>query len=101
MLFPSIRATASVQFSVEAPPANDLALDAADQPVWAFFAAMAVPAVLEQQEVIVTQLREKVLEIILRVQQGWIADENERELKLRNVNSFLHAIGLDSSQINL
>lgn len=72
-----------------------------DQPVWNFFAAMAVPAMLEQQEIIVAQLREKVLENVLHVQQGWIADENERELKLHNVNLFLHAIGLDSSQINL
>ncbi|GJJ11363.1 hypothetical protein Clacol_005595 [Clathrus columnatus] len=99
--FPSIRIIASLPYGAETQLQNSLALDAADQPVWGFFAAMAVPATLEQQGLIVTQLREKVLEIVLRIQQGWIVDENERDLKLRNINSFLHAIGLDSSQINL
>ena len=62
---------------------------------------MAVPASMEQQQILVTQLREKVLENVLSVHKGWVADESERNLKLRSVNIFLHALGLDSSQINL
>lgn len=97
--FPSVRIASSLPFGTEVP--NNFSLDAVDHPVWGFFAALAVFAVLEQQEIIVAQLRDKILENVLRVQQGWIADENERELKLQNINLFLHAIGLDSSQINL
>lgn len=62
---------------------------------------MAVPATLEQQSILVTQLREKVLENVLSAHKGWAVDESERNAKLRNVNIFLHALGLDSSQINL
>ncbi|KAF8511840.1 topoisomerase II-associated protein PAT1 [Hysterangium stoloniferum] len=99
--FPSTRVLASLPFGMEHQFQTTLALDAADEPVWSFFASMAVPALSEQQQILVTQLREKVLENVLSAQQGWVTDENERTLKLRNVNMFLHALGLDSSQINL
>lgn len=78
-----------------------LALDAADLPVWNFFASMAVPASVEQQSILVTQLRDKILENVISAHKGWVADESARELKLQSVDIFLHAIGLDSSQINL
>lgn len=100
-LFPSTRAAASLPFGTEHQLQTSLALDAADHPVWSFFASMAVPATLEQQSILVTQLREKVLENVLSAHKGWVTDESERSAKLRNVNIFLHALGLDSSQINL
>jgi DNA topoisomerase 2-associated protein PAT1 len=99
-LFPSTRAAASLPPGSEHQLQTSLALDAADHPVWSFFASMAVPASLEQQSFLVAQLREKVLENVLSAHQGWVA-ESERSAKLRNVNIFLHALGLDSSQISL
>ncbi|KII87204.1 hypothetical protein PLICRDRAFT_176983 [Plicaturopsis crispa FD-325 SS-3] len=73
--------------------------DVVDQPVWSFLAALALQASPEQQQVLVTALREKVLENVLSVNKGWTADEKERQMKLTNVNLFLNALGLDSSQI--
>lgn len=99
--FPSTRAAVLLPFGTEHQLQTSLALDAADHPVWSFFASMAVPASLEQQSILVTQLREKVLENVVSAHKGWVADESERNAKLRNVNIFLHALGLDSSQINL
>lgn len=73
--------------------------DIIDQPVWQFLAALALHASPEQQQILVTALREKVLENVTSVNKGWVADEEERQTKLANVNLFLHALGLDSSQI--
>lgn len=73
--------------------------DIIDQPVWQFLAALALHASPEQQQLLVTALREKVLENVASVNKGWVADEEERRTKLANVNLFLHALGLDSSQI--
>jgi DNA topoisomerase 2-associated protein PAT1 len=58
----------------------------------------------EQQQTLVTLLREQVLENVLLATKGRggqgssVADE-ERQGRLSNVNLFLHALGLDSSQI--
>lgn len=73
--------------------------DTIDQPVWQFLAALALHASPEQQQLLVTALRDKVLENVTSVNKGWVADEDERQAKLANVNLFLHALGLDSSQI--
>ena len=76
-------------------------LDQADQPVWQFLAALALNASMAQQQALVTELREKVLENVTSAKQGWAADEVESQAKIANVNLFLHALGLDSSQIVL
>ncbi|KAJ7801901.1 topoisomerase II-associated protein PAT1 [Mycena olivaceomarginata] len=89
-LFPSSRITLSAHH----PTSAALAIDIIDQPVWQFLAALALQAAPEQHQVLVTSLRDKC-------QQGWVADEDERRTKLANVNLFLHALGLDSSQIAL
>jgi DNA topoisomerase 2-associated protein PAT1 len=75
--------------------------DIIDQPIWQFLAALALHASTEQQQLLVTALREKVLENVTSVNKGWVADEEERRTKLANVNLFLHALGLDSSQITM
>ncbi|KDQ61548.1 hypothetical protein JAAARDRAFT_31002 [Jaapia argillacea MUCL 33604] len=95
-LFPSVRIARSIS-SADA----SLTTDHTDQPVWQFLAALGLHAVLEQQQLLVTSLREKVLDIVLSVNKGWVADEEERRAKLGNVNIFLHALGIDSSQIVL
>ncbi|KAJ7634146.1 topoisomerase II-associated protein PAT1 [Mycena polygramma] len=96
-LFPSSRITLQAHH----PTSAALAIDIIDQPVWQFLAALALQAVPEQHGVLVTSLRDKVLENVLSVNKGWVADEDERRTKLANVNLFLHALNLDSSQITL
>jgi DNA topoisomerase 2-associated protein PAT1 len=100
-LFPSTRlALNAAALGPGAPPhAHTEALDRA---VWQFLAALALHASAEQQQVLVSSLREKVLESVASAKNGWAgADEEERVARLANVNLFLHALGLDSSQIAL
>ncbi|KAF8074818.1 topoisomerase II-associated protein PAT1 [Lyophyllum atratum] len=94
-LFPSTRIAATM------PPGHAKPADHADQPVWQLLAAIALHAVTEQQHILVAALREKILENVLSVNKGWVSTEDERQTKLANVNLFLHALGLDSSQIAL
>ncbi|EJD07401.1 uncharacterized protein FOMMEDRAFT_100603 [Fomitiporia mediterranea MF3/22] len=75
--------------------------DLLDQPVWKFLATFALHADNEQQQVLVSTLREKILDNVLAVNKGFITDEAEQNLKITNVNIFLHALGLDSSQITV
>jgi len=100
-LFPSTRMAAALA----SLPANSVPpnrhTEALDQPVWQFLAALALHATNEQQQALVTALREMVLENVASANKGWVADEDERRAKLGNVNLFLHALGLDSSQISI
>jgi DNA topoisomerase 2-associated protein PAT1 len=97
LLFPSTRLVAQpLPVAAPLPPTDIL-----DQPVWQFLAALALHASSDQQSILVTSLREKVLDIVTSVSKGWVADEEERQTKLANVNLFLHALGLDSSQISV
>ncbi|KAF8449234.1 topoisomerase II-associated protein PAT1 [Boletus edulis BED1] len=108
LLFPSTRralqlAATPTQHNVHGrmPPQSPGA-EMLDQPVWQFLAALALHASTEQQSTLVAGLREKVLENVASAQKGWgVVDEEEREAKLANVNLFLHALGLDSSQITI
>ena len=95
-LFPSTRIPALK--TQENPGLNP---DLLDQPVWQFLATLSLQAGNEQQQIIVSTLREKILENILAVNKGWVANEEEQRIKITNVNILLHALGLDSSQINL
>ncbi|KAG6335732.1 hypothetical protein ID866_3356 [Astraeus odoratus] len=99
MLFPSTRLALH-----PSPPTSAGVVqhtDLLDQPVWQFLAAVALHASPDQQSTLVAGLREKVLENVASVHKGWITDEEERSTKLANVNLFLHALGLDSSQITV
>ncbi|KAF8739057.1 Topoisomerase II-associated protein PAT1, partial [Rhizoctonia solani] len=98
-LFPSTRHAAAQTFggALYLPEGPDVA----DEPVWQFCAALAVNADMQQQQQLVAELRDKVLENVAGATKGWVADERIRALKLTNVNLFLHALGLDSSQITL
>ena len=78
------------------PSAGPTPTDIIDQPVWQFLAALALHASTEQQQVLVTILREKVLENVMGTNQSW-ADEDERRAKLTNVNLFLNALGIQFS----
>lgn len=83
------------------PLANVPDSDEIDQPVWQFLATIALHTSVEQQQILVTSLRERVLENVATATKNWVADEEQRRLRLANVNIFLHALGLDSSQISL
>ncbi|EIW79273.1 hypothetical protein CONPUDRAFT_59162 [Coniophora puteana RWD-64-598 SS2] len=76
-------------------------VDIVDQPVWQFLAALSLHASQHQQSVLVSGLREKILENVTSANKGWVQSEAERQTKLANVNLFLNALGLDSSQISV
>jgi len=98
VLFPSSRiSTTPTQGQMQQPSLYDNA----DQHVWQFLAAFALHGSLEQHQVLVATLRDKILDNLLAVSRGWFTTEEERDTKLGNVNLFLNALGLDSSQIAL
>ncbi|KAL5537061.1 PAT1 [Sanghuangporus sanghuang] len=97
-LFPSsrialLRSPSTGVLSVEA--------DLLDQPVWKFLATFALHADNDQQQFLVSTLREKILDNIVAVHKGLVDGEAEQNIKITNVNIFLHALGLDSSQITV
>ncbi|KZT65665.1 hypothetical protein DAEQUDRAFT_731228 [Daedalea quercina L-15889] len=96
LLFPSIRISKN---SGGIPYGKVPGTDSMDQPVWQFLAAMAVHSSMEQQQFLVTALRELVLENVSSVRRGYAVDEEEREQRMGNVDIFMRALGLDSSQI--
>jgi Topoisomerase II-associated protein PAT1 len=91
-LFPSTRLA-----SVLPPGLDSTPLDIIDQPVWQFLAAFALHASSEQQQILVSVLREKVLENISNATTGQSVDGNEQWTKLANVNLFLNALGIQFS----
>lgn len=95
LLFPSTRAAAIAGTSFVPSPQHDRA----DQQTWRLLAAIALHASLEQQQHLVATLREKILENVVSVNRGWASNEEDAGIKLANVNIFLHALGLDSSQV--
>lgn len=66
--------------------------------VWGFVAALAVNAPEDQQTNLVAALREKILHTVQTARDPH-TDRQKAELKLRNVNMFLHGLGLDASMI--
>lgn len=71
-----------------------------DVHVWRFLAAMAVGASVDQQHVLVTEVREQVLENVIAAQATRLAPEKSAQ-RIANVNLFLHALGLDASQVSV
>jgi DNA topoisomerase 2-associated protein PAT1 len=92
LLFPSVRITGS-------PAYNELLSARLDLRVWQFLAVFAVHTSNEQQAFLVTALREKILADVGAVKQGWVQDPEESKSRIANVDLFMHALGLDSSQI--
>ncbi|RKP25967.1 topoisomerase II-associated protein PAT1 [Syncephalis pseudoplumigaleata] len=72
--------------------------DADDAHVWQFLAAIAVGANIDQQHVLVTEVRERVLENVSTAMSGQLSTE-QATVRIANVNLFLHALGLDASQV--
>jgi DNA topoisomerase 2-associated protein PAT1 len=99
--FPSHRMAARMPHGPNYYLAANQSVEAADQPVWHFLATLALNSSMQQQASLVTEVREKVLENVMGATKGWVTEESERQAKIANVNLFLNALGLDSSQITL
>lgn len=103
LLFPSTRIAYvlmnTITSNVSLPPGQTTEI--IDQPVWQFLAALALHGVADQHSILVTALREKVLDNMATAKAEWAHGDPEWETKLANVNLFLHAIGIDSSQITV
>ncbi|KAI0821561.1 topoisomerase II-associated protein PAT1-domain-containing protein [Irpex lacteus] len=94
-LFPSVRQAVTNNI----PLANVPDSDDADQPVWQFLAILAAHAAVEQQQILVSAVKErywKAWRARIRIRHSQRRAEGE---ETANVNIFLHALGLDSSQI--
>ncbi|KAF8638932.1 hypothetical protein AX16_010407 [Volvariella volvacea WC 439] len=94
LLFPSIRVPALLTSST--PETADYLVD---QPVWQFLAALALHAAADQHHVLVSALREKILDDVATIKKAWAAGDPEWETRLTNVNLFLKAVGIDSAQV--
>ncbi|GAA5899296.1 deadenylation-dependent mRNA-decapping factor PAT1 [Sporobolomyces salmoneus] len=102
-LFPSTRMAASVPFGVAQYQSVDALrpeADFDDEPVWRFLAAVAVCADPDQQQVLVTSVRDKVIEGVKGAKMGRGGPELSA-IKIRNVNLLLHALSLDASMIEI
>ncbi|CAO3669910.1 unnamed protein product [Rhizopus stolonifer] len=75
-----------------------LAVD--DMYVWQFLAAMAVGASMEQQHILVTEVRDRVMENIVLAKSNRLPLDQANH-RIANVNLFLHALGLDASQVSV
>ena len=109
-LFYSTRAASYMPFGVDmfslgtvaghAPDSN-----AEDEPVWNFMALLAIHANLSQQQVLVQELREKILSNILAAKEAKASSlpmpPGAEDARIRNVNLLLHALNLDAAQITL
>ncbi|KAJ1976759.1 DNA topoisomerase 2-associated protein pat1 [Dimargaris cristalligena] len=96
-------AGASADSTNGAPSASSSSVAAAaainnDLYIWQFLAAMAVGATPEQQHALVTEVREKVMELIGLATSNRVGAAQSTQL-IANVNLFLHALGLDATQL--
>ncbi|TIA86796.1 hypothetical protein E3P99_03560 [Wallemia hederae] len=95
-LFPSQRQKAMRGFNVGV---DDLVvLDSEDESVWRFLAAIALNSDNVQQSTLVQEVRDVVQENVISAQQAWVPPQSASK-RIGNVNVFLHALGLDVSQL--
>ncbi|KAI8885035.1 hypothetical protein K501DRAFT_216361 [Backusella circina FSU 941] len=81
-------------------PMIQISLGVDDMYVWQFLAALAVGASMEQQHILVTEVRDRVMENIILVKRNRIPLEQANHC-IANINLFLHALGLDASQVSV
>nr|CDI54694.1 related to PAT1-topoisomerase II-associated protein [Melanopsichium pennsylvanicum 4] len=120
-LFPSTRTKMSLPFGVSYYMGSGLGqqlsaqtvggkyrnVDLEDEPSWNLMAALAIGATMEQQQILVHELREKILENVISAKE-WqkrnpaaVQDEFNPDIRIRNVNLLLHALNLDAAQISV
>ncbi|EST04559.1 Topoisomerase II-associated protein PAT1 [Kalmanozyma brasiliensis GHG001] len=120
-LFPSTRTKQSLPFGVSYYMGSGLGqqlsaqtvggkyrnVDLEDEPTWNLMAALAIGSTMEQQQVLVQELREKILENVISAKEwqkrnpGMVQDEFNPDIRIRNVNLLLHALNLDAAQISV
>jgi DNA topoisomerase 2-associated protein PAT1 len=100
-LFPSTRTQAHLPTGTTYYVRPPVEVELNDLATWQFLANFGINTTNHQQQLLVTELREKILDSVVTVRKGWVADENLKQAKVRNVNIFLNALGLDASQIAL
>lgn len=96
-LFASTRAKARLPFGM--PGLDDqrkAELEVEDRDVWQLMATMAIGADMSQQQILVTGLRDKILENVLEAKQWSFANPaaasgGEGDLRIRNVNLLVSA----------
>ena len=117
-LFPSTRTKLSLPFGVSYYMGSGLGqqlsaqtvggkyrnVDLEDEPTWNLMAALAIGSSMDQQQILVQELREKILENVISAKE-W-AKRNphaqaELDIRIRNVNLLLHALNLDAAQISV
>ncbi|KAI8637124.1 topoisomerase II-associated protein PAT1-domain-containing protein [Parasitella parasitica] len=81
-------------------PMMQLSLSVDDMYVWQFLAAMAVGASMDQQHILVTEVRDRVMDNIVLAKRNRLPLEQASH-RISNVNLFLHALGLDASQVSV
>lgn len=108
-LFPSTRVQAALPFGVDVYLASaarkeksHFDVDAEDEPVWNLMALFAIHSDLNQQQVLVQELREKILSTIIAANEAKSKGaKREEDVRIHNVNLLLHALNLDAAQITL
>ncbi|PWY97034.1 hypothetical protein BCV70DRAFT_203222 [Testicularia cyperi] len=120
-LFPSTRTKMSLPFGVSYYMGSGLGqqlsaqtvagkyrnVDLEDEPTWNLMAALAIGADMDQQQILVQELREKILENVISAKE-WqkrnphaTQDDINPDIRIRNVNLLLHALNLDAAQISV
>lgn len=96
-LFPSTRAKAKLPFGAPGLSAQRKAeLEIEDRDIWQLMATMAISADMNQQQILVTGLRDKILENVMEAKQ-WsqanpaAASSGEGDIRIRNVNLLVRA----------
>lgn len=107
-LFPSSRYYSATATALDRRPHYNapFALDTADSETWVLLSYIAADVDNESQSALVIDLREKALEEVVTARRlqalgsGATVDQLRlAELKIQNVNSFLHALDLDADMI--
>ncbi|WFD18908.1 DNA topoisomerase 2-associated protein pat1 [Malassezia caprae] len=78
--------------------------DVEDEPAWNLMALFAIHADLGQQQVLVQELRDKILSNVMAAKEASSkggAAPGAEDVRIRNVNLLLHALNLDAAQITL
>ncbi|BFZ62519.1 DNA topoisomerase 2-associated protein pat1 [Saitoella coloradoensis] len=95
LIFNALFARLQGNFSLAFPQAHGLVDDVY---VWQWLASIAVGASMEQQHVLVTEVRDKVLDTVIAAKKLPV-DVGAGEIA--KVNMFLNSMGLDADQLNL
>ncbi|CAO3649659.1 unnamed protein product [Cunninghamella echinulata] len=96
-IFPALYYLAPINPTVDLV---QISLSIDDMYIWQFLAAVAVGATMEQQHILVTEVRDRVMENIILAKSNRLPLEHATH-RIDNINLFLHSLGLDASQVSV